>query len=457
MQMTDVLADRIFETAHKYSRPAYMYVEYPHKSFWSPKFNEADLKRELLQQAGPFMLYLHFPFCEKQCFYCTCHTEITQDYERAKAYLRLLYREIDLYQQHFDKHGIEPEFVEVHLGGGSPSLLQEPEFDGLVARLGALVDLTRVREFAIEVDPRHTNRDKLQYYHGKGINRISLGIQDFDLSVQQAINRVQPQALIGPLLEPDTRSLFSNGVNFDILCGLPHQTPASIRDTFCQIVDLAPTRICLNHLHFAPEFARHQMIMIDGKNGRPTRLPNHVERKILFQEAMAILLENGYQRTGYDHFAKPQDDVAQALKANKMRWNALGVTAGAYQNVLGLGPHSTTTLSGCYAQNCYSTEAYEKYLAKDRLPTFRGRVLNQDDIIRRDVIQRIRNFSRLNYADVEESYGIEFDRYFANELASLASFVQDGLIKVSDSEIRVTELGREFVLFVCSQFDAYAN
>jgi len=434
-----------------------MYVEYPHKSFWSPKFNAQDLKRELKQQAGPFMLYVHFPFCERQCFYCTCHTEITHDYERARAYLELLYREIDLYQRFFDKHGIDPECVEVHLGGGSPTLLQEAEFDGLVAKLGTLVDLTRLREFAIEVDPRHTNRDKLAYYHQKGINRISLGIQDFDLNVQQAINRVQPLELIGPLLESDTRTLFPNGINFDILCGLPNQTPTSIRETFRRIVDLTPARICLNHLHFAPEFARHQMIMIDGKNGRPTRLPNHAERKVLFQEAMTILLENGYERTGYDHFARPEDDVAQALKAQKMKWNALGVTAGAYQHVLGLGPHSTTTLSGCYAQNCYSTREYEKCLSKDRLPTFRGRVLSQDDIIRRDVIQRIRNFSGLNYADIEDTYAIDFDRYFGAELASLASFVQDDLIEISASGIRVTELGREFVLFVCRQFDAYAN
>jgi oxygen-independent coproporphyrinogen III oxidase len=457
MQMTDTLADRIFETAHKYSHPAYMYVDYPHKSFWSPKFNEVDLKRALKEQAGPFMLYVHFPFCERQCFYCTCHTEITQDYDRAKAYLKLLFHEIDLYRRYFDKHGIDPEFVEIHLGGGSPTLLREPEFDGLVAKLNGLVDLTRLREFAIEVDPRHTSRDKLQYYSSKGINRISLGIQDFDPDVQQAINRIQPLELIGSLLEPDSKDLFPNGINFDMLCGLPNQTPTSMRETFQTIVDLAPTRICLNYLHFAPEFSRHQMIMIDGKNGRPTRLPNHAERKVLFQEAMTILLENGYERTGYDHFAKPEDDVAQALKTNTMKWNALGVTAGAYQHVLGLGPHSTTTLSGCYAQNGYSTQAYGEYLAKDRLPTFRGKLLSQDDIIRRDVIQRIRNFSGLNYADIEEAYSIEFDRYFAEELESLTGFVQDELIEISDRGIRVTELGREFVLFVCRQFDAYAN
>jgi oxygen-independent coproporphyrinogen III oxidase len=457
MQMTDTLADRIFETAHKYNRLAYMYVEYPHKSFWSPKFNARDLKRALKLQTGPFLLYVHFPFCEKQCFYCTCHTEITHDYERAKAYLNLLFHEIDLYRRYFDRHGIDPVFVEIHLGGGSPTLLQEQEFDSLVAKLGDLVDWTRVREFAIEVDPRHTNRDKLQYYRGRGINRISLGIQDFDPAVQQAINRIQSVELIASLLEPETRDLFPNGINFDVLCGLPNQTPMSMRKTFKAIVDLAPTRICLNHLHFAPEFARHQTIMIDGKNGRPTRLPNPVERKLLFQEAMAVLIENGYERTGYDHFARPEDDVAQALKANTMKWNALGVTTGAYQQVLGLGPHSTSTLSGCYAQNCYSTQAYGEYLAKDRLPTFRGKVLSQDDIIRRDVIQRIRNFSGLSFAEIEETYPIEFEHYFSAELESLTGFVQDELIEISDRSIRVTELGREFVLFVCRQFDAYAN
>lgn len=457
---TDTLTQDIHQTAEKYSDQAFMYIEYPHKSFWSPDFSGEDAAAELLKMRdapAPSMLYVHLPFCEKLCYFCTCHTEITGDYGRLEAYLPLLYREIDLYRRFFEENGIEPSFAEVHLGGGSPTMLREPEFDALVAKIDALVDIASLREFAIEIDPRFTDVERLRYYHGKGINRISLGVQEFEPRVQEAINRVQPRELIDPLLAPDVRGLFAHGVNFDVLCGLPHQTPESIRKTFDVIAEMAPDRICLNHLHYAPETARHQTLMVDGKQGRPTRLPDHAEKKAIFREAYKALSAHGYVRTGYDHFAKPGDGVARALSENKMKWNALGVTTGDYTNVLGVGPHSTSTLADAYYQNVYGTKAYADRIETGEFPVFRGTVLSRDDQIRREVIQKIRNFSKVSFADIESKYQINFHEYFSLEIELLGEMCRDGLVEVRTQGLEVTELGREFVLFVCSQFDAYRD
>lgn len=458
MLATPAFSERVVETARKYNRHAFMYVEYPHKSSWRENFREADQYQgleTLARTQAPLLLYVHFPYCTRQCFYCTCHTEIGQERQQWRDYLDLLYREIDLYQRHLEQHDLALNGVEVHLGGGSPTLLPLDDFDALVDRLGSFLDLSRLREFAIEVDPRHTDPERLHHYHRRGINRISLGIQDFDPAVQSAINRVQSLDQIEALLTPDVRALFSHGINFDMLCGLPQQSVDSIRDTFEAVVRLAPERICFNHLHFAPEFSPHQRFMLDGKNGRPDRLPNRMEKRALFHAALEILTEHGYRRMGYDHFARPEDDVSRALVENRMQWNSLGVTAGAYSHVLGVGPHSTSTLYNTYAQNVYGTQAYQQKLEAGQLPLFRGVVLNRDDILRRTVIQTLRNFARLDYGQIEADYDLCFAEYFASSLRKLEGLERDGLVVLSDRDLRVTELGQEFVLHVCACFDAY--
>ena len=223
-----------------------------------------------------------------------------------------------------------PNFTEIHLGGGSPNVLRNTDFRALIDRLGSLADMKNIKEFSIEIDPREVTEDKLLFYHECGVNRLSFGIQDFDPDVQKAINRVQPPELVEKLLTDKVRRSFDKGINFDLLCGLPLQTTESIRRTLDQVVKLAPDRICFNYLHYSPKFAKHQQLMIDGKNGRPTRLPDLYERKMIFNEALSVLLDNGYVRTGYEHFAKPNDEVVRALLDKKLHWNSLGVTRAVH-------------------------------------------------------------------------------------------------------------------------------
>jgi len=455
-----VLQEKIERLAKKHNYRPFMYVEYPHKSFWSERFNDQDFRNGLkhlfsLNKDVPLLLYIHIPFCAQKCYYCTCHTIITKDYERIKNYLGLLYHEIDLYHDFFNANCITPNFQEIHIGGGSPTLLREKEFSELVEKIELIAEIRKTSEFSLEIDPRDVDAEKLKYYHSKGVNRISIGVQDFDINVQKAINRIQPADLTADLLTSEVRRYFKNGINFDVICGLPHQTPETIRNTFRKVVEISPDRVCFNYLHYAPKFAKHQNLMFDGRESRPTRLPDLSEKKVLFSEALEILLENGYVRTGYDHFAKPEDSVAKAMRKKKMHWNALGVTSGRYSDVIGMGIHSYSTFGKNYSQNVHGLPEYETALKCNRFPIYRGHNLSEDDLIRRDIILSLRNFFMVDYSQIEGKYNISFKEYFKEEIFDLAEFEKDRMIEIFESAIVITEVGYQFADTVCSYFDSY--
>ncbi|MEK7121206.1 MAG: oxygen-independent coproporphyrinogen III oxidase, partial [Patescibacteria group bacterium] len=426
---------------------AFMYTEYPHKSFWDINMKDADYRKALLELLTsdpdvPLMLYVHILYCTELCWFCTCHIDkATKDYDLRLKYLETLFMEIDLLKKFLDQNSLKPNFKEIHLGGGSPTDLKMDDFDRLTEKLGLLVDIKTTDEFSIEVDPRHTTREMLRHYHENGINRISIGVQDFDPEVQKAINRIQPIELVEELMAPEIVKLFPNGINFDIICGLPHQTNETIRKTAEECVRLGPDRICLNYLHLAPEFAKHQNLMSDGKYGRPDRLPDYYQRKDLFVTALETLSDGGYVRTGYDHFSKPTDAVAKAMKEGRMRWNALGVTAGRYAGVIGVGVHSYNTIGNHYFQNVYNVPEYQQVLARGLFPIFRGHELNQDDLIRRDVIQTLRSFFSIDFVSIDEKYSIYFENYFGKELAELNDFVADELVEIKYLAIIITVKG----------------
>jgi len=440
---------------------AFMYTEYPHKSFWTMNMKDADYRKTLVELLRsdpdvPLMLYVHILYCTELCWFCTCHIDkATKDYNMRLKYLEMLFMEIDLLKELLDQNSLKTNFKEIHLGGGSPTDLKIDDFDRLTEKLALLANIKTLDEFTIEIDPRHTTRETLKHYHKSGINRISIGVQDFDPEVQKAINRVQPIELVEELMAPEIVKLFPNGVNFDIICGLPHQTNETIRKTSEECVRLGPDRICLNYLHLAPEFAKHQNLMSDGKYGRPDRLPDYYQRKELFVTALETLSDGGYVRTGYDHFAKPTDSVAKAMKEGKMHWNALGVTAGRYVSVIGVGVHSYSTIGDNYFQNVYAVPEYQQALAQGLFPIFRGHELSQDDLIRRDVIQTLRSFFSLDFRSIETRHVIDFEKYFLEEFVELGSFIADGLVEIRDRAIIITEKGHQFANTVCYVFDNY--
>lgn len=456
----------------KYGERSLMYTVYPNPRFWSEKWRDCEYRRALREffaknSNEPLMLYVHIPHCHKQCLFCTCEVIITLNYEDIKRYLQFLCYEIELFRLFFEEIGCIPNFKEVHLGGGSPTYLHEEEFGVLMEKLCTIVNFNAVDEFAMEIDPRHVKPDRMYYYAKCGINRISFGVQDFDLEVQKAIDRVQPAILTERLLTPDIRGLFPNGINFDIICGLPNQTKETMRRTAEKIVEMSPDRICFNYLHMRPDFFPHQLEM-------PTP-PDNYQRKMLFKTAMEILEKNGYLRVGYDHFARHTDEVVQAMIRNNMQWNLLGTTAGRYNSVIGVGIHSISTLwPRYYFKNFYTAKdeidgpidvrkikknykEYEGALNRGEFPIFRGHYLSDDDLIRREVIQQLRNYFYLDGGEIEKKYSINFQDYFRNELKILAEIAKDGIVDISGNEIIITEDGKEFADSICSRFDIYIS
>lgn len=440
----------------KYKNIYAMYVEYPHKSHWLNDVGDDDYRTALKnlifsRESNSSLLYVHIPFCPKQCFYCTCHTVITRDYERVKNYLDYLFCEIDMLRDFFDEHSITPEIQEIHLGGGSPTILRENEFDRLLQKLRSIANVDQLSEFAIEIDPRVVSIDTLKYYHSKGINRISFGVQDFDLEVQKAINRVQPIELIENLLTPEIRKRF-NSINFDIMWGLPKQTRDSFRSTINSVIELSPDRIALLMLHYAPDVKPHQKYM------KISDFPDTVEKTLMFQEAVNTLINNGYIRIGFEHFAKATDDLAKAMKNRTIHWNSLGYTPGRYLNVIGLGPGSSSNITeNYYFQNVYSLSDYEFSVSNRKFPIYRGYKLNHDDVIRRDIIHNLRSYFFIDIKEIEDKFDIDFKEYFQNENILLEEFVKDGILDLSENIIRVTELGKLFTHQVCHAFDNFSK
>ena len=438
----------------KYTDLYAMYVEYPHKSFWTKNINEEEYKKALknlysLNKSMPLLLYVHIPFCMQQCYYCTCHTFITRNYEKVKNYLSNLCLEIHLLYEFFNSIGVKPTFREIHLGGGSPTILKEKEFDQLIDKLKLIADIDKLSEFAIELDPRVTTLDMLRYYHEKGINRISFGVQDFELDVQKAINRIQPAEMTEKLLTPEIRQYF-HGINFDIMWGLPRQTRESFKRTIDTAMKLSPDRISLLLLHYAPEVKKHQKLM------KVSEFPSTTDRAMIFNDAVENLLNNGYVRIGLEHFAKTTDELAIALKNNTLHWNNLGYTTGRYDDIIGIGPWSASAItSEYYFQNVYSLSEYENTVKNSRLPIYRGYKLNKDDIIRRDIIHNLRSYFFVDYHKIEQKYNITFSEYFKNELSRFDEFVKDGILKVLDNTIKMTELGKYFTMQVCRVFDSH--
>ncbi len=439
----------------KYNIYAFDYIEYPHKSFWPSSFKVEEYKAALKESCRlktPLILYVHIPFCQQMCLFCICHFMITHDYERVKAYLKLLYRELDLLREFFKENSLTPNFKEVHLGGGSPTYLREPEFLGLKAKLAETVDFSGLAEFAIEIDPRRVDRERMRFYRAQGITRISFGVQDFDPEVQKAVNRVQPPELLENLLVPEVRQGFES-VNFDLLCGLPHQTTASMAKTVEKVIQMSPDRIALSFLHYSPKTAPHQQLM-----KRDGELPNFQARKLIFEEAARALLRAGYVRTGFEHFAKPTDAVAQAVENKVVQYNSLGATPGRSSSILGVGLHSYSSPGdGCYSQNVYEQPEYEQMLLKGRLPIFRGHCLSRDDVIRREVIRKLRSLFAIDYAEIEGKYGLRFRDYFREERVVLEEFGRDGMLEFSEGGFALTELGKNFANLASRVFDKYSR
>ena len=352
--------------------------------------------------------------------------------------MKSMHKEIGMFSAMIEE---KPNIREVHFGGGSPTYLREREFENLVSDLARFIDFDKLDEFAMEIDPRAIGRDRLRFYADHGVSRISFGVQDFDRRVGEAINRVQPFELLENLLIPQIRSRFRS-VNFDMLVGLPNQTLLSLNHTTNQILTLMPDRVSLAFVHFNPKQHKHQYVMAKHE------LPDYTARKEMHEMASAMLVSAGYIRTGFEHFALPDDDCAKAVMTGHVQYNSLGATPGRCDWLLGVGVSSYGRVGKrCYNQHCYDHAEYERRIEGGEFPVMRGYVLDDDDLERRVIIQDLRSkfFAAIDW------------KRFISEKIILDEMATDGMVVVVGDGVRITELGKNFSNVVCRVFDRHVR
>ncbi|MEE2731380.1 MAG: oxygen-independent coproporphyrinogen III oxidase [Pseudomonadota bacterium] len=442
------LWDSEFIRQHDVAGPRY--TSYPTALQFHEEFTHQDYLDAVARSNAsrmPLSLYIHLPFCASLCYYCACNKVITQSDEKKRFYLDALIKEIRMKSADFDSG--RPVY-QMHWGGGTPTYFSEAELTELWFEVGRhfhLVDAER-GEYSIEIDPRTMTPDKLGLLKGLGFNRISLGIQDFDQRVQEAINRVQSYQQIEELMEA-SRNYHFRSVNFDLIYGLPYQSVASVRGTIEQVIELSPDRISLfNYAHLPQRFKSQGLLPEEA-------LPPAEEKLQILCAASNQLLEAGYVYIGMDHFAKPTDELALAQAAGSLHRNFQGYTTFKDADLVGLGVSSISLINNVYCQNTKSISEYQGLMEASASPIISGVMLSTDDEIRREVIMSLLCQNWLVPAQIEEHFGIVFSEYFRNEIMELNGFVQEGLLTHQGGVYNVTPKGRLVVRKICMLFDIY--
>jgi oxygen-independent coproporphyrinogen-3 oxidase len=441
--------ERLFDLVQKYDRPGPRYTSYPTAPEWRDDFGSDAYAAALAAAAaapdGPLALYVHIPFCEERCTFCGCNVVITRRRATADPYLDRLEREIDLVAERL---GPRRRVTQLHWGGGTPNYLDEPRLRRLMAMLRARFILAPDAEVALEIDPVVSSPEQVRLLRELGFNRISLGVQDLDRTVLQAVNRRQPEELTRRIYGACREAGFA-GVNLDLIYGLPHQRPDNFRVTVAKIIEMQPDRVALFSYAHVPWLKKHQAALDEAD------LPDARTKFTLFHDARSQFLAAGYVQVGMDHFARPGDELAVARRERRVHRNFMGYTVLPADDLIGFGITAISGVAGRFAQNESHLAQYYRTLDAGRLPAVRGILLDDDDQLRAHVISTLMCNFELRFAEVEARFGLDFAATFAVELAELAPLAADGLIEISDGVLRATDTGRLFVRNVCMSFDAW--
>lgn len=426
------------------------YTSYPTAPHFDAGF---DAKQYRLQtehsnvEAGPLSLYVHLPFCPSPCFYCACTRLITRQPAVIEGYLDHLLREIAMQGVLFNR---SRSVEQIAWGGGTPTYLTPSQIAELMTALDRYFTLSRSenREFTVEIDPRTVEADTISTLAELGFNRASLGVQDFDPLVQEAVNRVQPVSQVAEVLAQLRRADFGS-INFDLIYGLPKQTPERFADTLREVVVMRPDRIALYSYAHLPSLFKPQKRIVAAD------LPSPEVKLSLLQRAVETLGEAGYVYIGMDHFALPDDELVAAQREGRLHRNFQGYSTHRGCDLVGMGLSAISSLAGSYSQNDKTLPGYQTIIDEGHLPVVRGMRLHVDDLLRREVIQGLMCHSRLEFADIERRHGILFTEYFAHEMAELAPMEEDGLIFVDPEGIDIRPAGRLLLRSIAMVFDAY--
>ena len=430
----------------KYDVAGPRYTSYPTVPYWEDTPSEAQwlehvgaALRDSTTEGPGASIYVHVPFCRALCTFCGCNTRVTRTHTIIMPYVQAVLTEYALYRERL---GIERlELGELHLGGGTPTFLDPAELDALV---GGILSASRLRagaSLSIEVDPRVTTSEQLTVLAQHGFQRISLGVQDFDPKVQDIVNRVQSVEQVRTVTER-ARALGFSSVNFDLIYGLPFQTPDSINMTMDAVCELRPDRIALYGYAHVPWIkpGQRRFTEIDLPEGRPKRE--------LYERGRERLEAAGYREIGLDHFALSTDSLWQASRAGTMHRNFMGYTDAFTRPLLGLGVSAIGDAVDAFVQNEKDLQQYHERIARRELPIHRGHVLDaEDQVLRRHILNLMTR--------METSWmGADATPFLDNVTARLAEFEADGLVELEGQGCRVTEAGRGFLRNICMAFDA---
>jgi oxygen-independent coproporphyrinogen-3 oxidase len=431
----------------KYDRAGPRYTSYPTAPVWRDDFTDEDYAERLRVAAQkrdePMSLYVHVPYCDALCFFCGCSTVITQRHEKEAPYVDRVLAEARLVRETM---GNARPVAQHHWGGGTPTFLAPQMIEKLFSGLNELFPVADDAEVSIEVDPRVTTREQLEMLRSLGFNRISMGVQDFDEKVQTTINRVQSFAQTEAVVNT-ARELGFVSANLDLIYGLPHQTKKSFARTLELFHDLDPDRIaCYGYAH-VPWLKKHQQVIPEDA------LPTGSDKLALFQMALESFLGRGYSAIGMDHFAKEEDELSVAVGNGTLHRNFMGYSTHPAEDMVAFGMSSISEIDGAFSQNLKVVTDWEAAVDSNRLPVDRGLVRSDDDERRRRVILDLMCHFQVDFSD--HGGADEFSRRYPLELKELQPFIDDKLIRVDDTGIEVTELGRLFVRNICMTFDAY--
>ncbi len=435
---------------HKYCKAGPRYTSYPTAPYFNESFGTAQWEEELRasQDKGrDISLYAHIPFCDTLCYYCGCNMIATKDYSKAESYLDILFKEIDRVAALTSP---ARKVRQLHWGGGTPTYLKPDDMRRLYAHLAGRFSMAADAEIGCEMDPRELTRDHVRALRESGFNRLSLGVQDLDDKVQHAVNRVQPEALIREVYDW-VRTEGFNSVNFDLMVGLPHQTPSSFEQTLDKVIAMAPDRFAVFNYAHVPWMKKHQKLIAEET------LPQIDARLELQKLTLEKLTAAGYVYIGMDHFARPDDELVKAQQAKTLYRNFQGYTTHKDCDILAFGASAISQTDDVYAQNIKVLSEYRSMINAGKLPVERGLRITHEDKLRREAITQVMCDLELDKTSFGRQWNIDFDSYFANALEELKEMQADGLVVLETDKVRVTEEGRVFLRNIAMAFDSYLH
>lgn len=434
----------------KYDRPGPRYTSYPtapqfNDSFTHDKYLDEIIRTNNETTPPDLSLYFHIPFCDTLCYFCGCNMIISRNRDRIKEYVKYVKNEIDLLRTYLKP---DRKVSQLHWGGGTPTHLNPDEITDLVSYINQNFNFTPAAEEGCEIDPRGLTKEHLEALRNGGFNRISMGVQDFNEKVQKAVNRIQPEEMTRQVVSW-VRELKYESVNLDLMYGLPFQTLETFEKTVEATIDISPDRIAVFNYAHVPWLKKHMELI------KPEDLPKPEEKLDILKMTIEKLTNAGYVFIGMDHFAKPDDELAVALREKKLYRNFQGYSTNAGTDLYAMGITSISQIGRIYAQNFKKEKDYFEKLNDGLFPVERGYYLSDDDILRRYVITKVMCDFELDFESIEKKFGIEFEKYFSSSLAGMKEFIDDGLVEIKNRKLFVTGMGRLLIRNIAMNFDWY--